>query len=175
MSSQAILAVGGLAAILTIGSAWVRAGSGFDSCGSELDRLRRAAASANDAAENTDSAEDDLEAATSLAESVCSGGATGYSCESARSDYFWKKSAYDRAKNAFESEYSTVTSRIRSVQSSCGDLVEKFPGVAPERQDTCRLLRGLSRAGVMTADERSALCGSLNVPDHECAICLQPR
>jgi hypothetical protein len=84
-------------------------GADWSSCGDDLDRLRRASRDASDAANNVKAAIDEYESCKSFNsfEKEYDG------CRSKFSDYEYKLST-------FNSEMSTVESRIKSVSYSCG-------------------------------------------------------
>jgi len=110
--SKVALAVGILAgvAILTAAPAARAPLLELDSCHDDLDRLRRIAADASDAAEDAHSKSEDFEDCRRDPEIH---DLLGDGCRSRRSDY-------ESALSNLESEMDHLDSRLRSVESSCG-------------------------------------------------------
>jgi len=81
----------------------------LDSCHGDLDRLRRAASDASDAAEDADSKREDFEHCRRDPDTY---DLTGNGCLSRRSDY-------QSALSDLESKMDDLDSRLQSVQSSC--------------------------------------------------------
>jgi hypothetical protein len=82
----------------------------WDTCHDDLDRSRRAASDASDAAEYVKSKKEDFEQCQSDRETY---DLMGDGCQSRRSDYSSAVSDYDSKMDDFDS-------RLRDVQSSCG-------------------------------------------------------
>lgn len=82
----------------------------WDSCHDDLDRTRRAASEASDAAEDLKSKNDDFEQCKRDPESYDH---RGDGCRSLRSDY-------ESAIGDLQSKMGDLDSRLRDVQSSCG-------------------------------------------------------
>jgi len=102
----------------------------WSSCADDLDRLRRGARNASDAAEQAKYAAEQAEYAREelenclmfpdvydLLEDGCQSYRWDY--ESARSDYESAYSEYESARSNVESELDTVGRRIRNVNGSC--------------------------------------------------------
>lgn len=153
----------------------------FESCATELDRLRRASASAHDAASEASDDVDEVESTESSMGSRCSAyGSSDYLCESARRSHRDAGNDLQNSAAAFASEYETVFSRVRSVQSACGipTPIPSIPGVHEHRQGLCRAVQNLRQMfgpAPLSAELRQKLCTGLT--ETECATCtaFRPR
>lgn len=124
----------------------------WESCASDLDRLRRAASYAFDAAEEASSAQDDVES--------CDDFDDFEDCDSERDEF---ESAVSNA----ESEIDTVASRFRSVALSCGITVD--PSVHPSVTSKCRPFQRLK--GQVPLEKLLESCAKF-MPAAECSRCL---
>ena len=195
-SAPAVILIGS-SIILTILIAPAR-GADWASCQDDLDRLRRAARDAADEAERVKSQHDELESKASEVRSkaddvrsaaswlqLCRGGNRDCSMErwrynSALSDYESAKSAHEYAKSNFESaknslqgDLDTVSSRVRSAESSCEyDLgsgrMATFRGPPTDR--LCAVLRRFK--GKMSDQALMDTCKK-SKSEEECKRCLE--
>jgi chromosome segregation ATPase len=168
----------------------------WSSCQNDLDRLRRAARDAADAAEQAASAYDDLESARSDAESQASDLQSAINSlrycqsnrrecsserwrfesarsnyESARSRFESARSNYEYAKSSADSEMDGVSLRVRSSEYSCdtslGAVVgEKAAAIDP----VCRTIQRYK--GRVSAAELVDFCKRSN-SEADCRRCLE--
>lgn len=120
----------------------------WDSCQDDLNRLRRRASNASDAAESVKSQAEELKEKREELEQ-CRSFPRVYDlfrdgCRSLRSDYESARSSYEAAKSDLESHLDDVATAIRSVELSCS---YSFRGarIAPAGDSFCRLLQGYKR------------------------------
>ena len=130
----------------------------WDNCSYELDRLRRAAANASDAATTAGSKEDDLEDCRNFPDIY---------------DFFrdgcrTRVNDYRSALSTLNGELSALDSRIRSVASSCGG------STVPQRPSSgnrfCDLYR--SYAGTLPRETILKVC-TQDMPEADCRTCLE--
>jgi len=186
-----------IAAEVMIHGAGAAPAADWSSCHDDLDRLRRAARDAADAAEQAGSKHRDLESAASEAESKandlrsavsslrscqawsrdCSSERWRYESarrdyESAKDDFDSAKSDYESAKSTADSEIDTVSSRVRSAESSCGTALGGA-AVAGQRGSGDQVCRALQRyRGRLAATRLMELCRR-SKSESECKECLE--
>jgi hypothetical protein len=140
----------------------------WSSCADDLDRLRRASRDAADAAEQVKSKSDELESCRQFPEVY---DLLRDRCRS----YAWD---YQSAVSALSSELSTVDSRVRSANLSCGYELSTFgPPAAKRGSDQrgtpaarlCALIQ--SYRGRIPDDQLVQLCAG-SMPETECRKCL---
>ncbi len=170
----------------------------WSSCQDDLDRLRRAARDAADAAERVKSEHEALESEASEMESKanearsaaswlqsCRGWNRDCSMErwrhnsalsnyqSAKSSYEYAKSNFESAKAGLESELDRVASRVRSAEYSCGYDLDRGRGTtfrgAPV-DPLCALLRPFK--GRMSDQVLMDTCKK-SKSEEECKRCLE--
>ena len=142
----------------------------WGSCQDDLDRLRRASRDAADSADTVRSRADDLESAEGNLRSCR---IWSRDCSSEQWRYRSALSDFESAKSTLEAELDTVSSRIRSVEFSCGyDLgsggFTTSPGGQVDR--FCALLRRLK--GRIPDQTLMDTCKKSKT-DEECKKCLQ--
>jgi len=112
----------------------------WSSCADELDRLRRAAADASEAAEHVQEYKEELESKKRELED-CLSYPDSYDvmhdrCQSIRWDYESALSDYKSSLSDLESELNTLESRLRSVQWSCDfQFILAMPPKIPKVQE----------------------------------------
>jgi len=151
----------------------------WSSCQDDLDRVKRAAQEASDAAEELDSKAREVEDKRSELQN-CLTYPSMYDvwrdrCQSQRREYDYARQDYISKKRELESELSTLESRLRSVQSSCGYTFSfgGGPGRLPPSQKQagfCTLLQ--SYKGKMSAATLLDICLK-SMTEDECRSCLQ--
>jgi hypothetical protein len=109
--------------LLTLTLSFAALGADWSSCQDDLDRLRRRASDASDAASRVRSNADELEQKKRDWED-CRAYPQVYDvyrdrCSSQRYEYETARSDYESARSTFESSASDVESVIRSAESSC--------------------------------------------------------
>ena len=186
------------ATIILIAFTSTAGGTDWSSCQDDLDRLRRAARDAADAAERVKSEYDELESKASEVRSraddlnsaasslrLCRGWNRDCSTErwrynsalsdyeSAKSTYEYEKSNFESAKSSLESELDTVASRVRSTEYSCeydfgSGRTATFRGPPTDR--LCALLRRLK--GRMSDQALMDTCRK-SKSEEECKRCLE--
>jgi hypothetical protein len=159
-------------ALLSIGTAARAPLVDFDSCHDDLDRVRRAASDASDAAEEAQSKRRDIEDCTQDSESR-------QGCHSQQSDY-------QSAVGDLESDMDDLDSRLRSVQASCEyeftinlmsssdasqrKLKSSQRRLEASRQRLCVSLKGLMSLGA-TPQAALQVCKT-NMAEELCKACL---
>jgi hypothetical protein len=144
--------------------------SDWSSCQDDLDRLRRGAEHAAYTADRVRSKEDDLEKAQQNLRS-CRTRSTD--CWSEQSRYRSVLSDFESAKIALESDLDIVSSRIRSVESSCGyDLGQGGFTTSGSRPGDrmCLLMRQLKDS--LSNDALLDMCKK-SKSEEECKKCLE--
>ena len=148
----------------------------FDSCHDDLDRLRRTASDASDAAEDAKSKADDFEDCKRDPESH---DLTGGGCRSSRVDY-------ESALSDLEGKMDDLDNRLHSVQSSCGyeftlnrmsdlEAANRHAEASRRRLDAsrgrfCASVINLISLG-MTPDNALKLCKA-SADEQSCKACL---
>lgn len=149
----------------------------WSSCAYDLDRLRRAARDASDAAEQVDSAKDEFESKKDELED-CLNFPDVYDlmvdgCQSMRWDYESALSNYKYEISNLKNELNTVENRIQSVQWSCGYefSVRSVAGQSEVKgENICNLYRSyVSRLPMITLLE---ICKK-SMTEEECKKCLE--
>ena len=141
----------------------------LDSCHDDLDRLRRTASDASDAAEDAKSKSDEFEDCRREPDVH---DLLGDGCRSRRSDY-------QSALSDLESKMDDLDSRLDSVQSSCGyeftinrmsALEASQPRLEASKRRLCASLKGLVSLG-MPPDKALQMCKA-NADEQLCKACL---
>lgn len=141
----------------------------LDSCHDDLDRLRRTASDASDAAEDAKSKSDEFE---DCRRDPDVHDLLGDACRSRRSDY-------QSALSDQESKMDDLDSRLHSVQSSCGYefTINRMSAVEAaqrrleaSKRRLCTSLKGLISLG-MPPDNALRMCKA-NADEQWCKACL---
>lgn len=138
----------------------------WDSCADDLDRLRRAARDATDAANEVKSKAEDFENCKQYPDTY----------DLMRDRCRSKAYDYQSAASTLESELNTVNSRVRSVSSSCGMDLSSMGAASPTRPRApssgnrmCDLYRGYKNS--LPLETLIKTC-TQSMSEAECKKCL---
>jgi hypothetical protein len=134
----------------------------LDSCHDDLDRLRRTASDASDAAEDAHTKSDEVE---DCRRDPQLHDLLGDGCSS-------RRSAYQSALSDLESKMDDLDSRLHSVQSSCGYefTVNRMSSLEAAQRRLCTSYKRFIGSG-MTPDNVLQMC-KVNMDGQWCKACL---